>query len=64
MGRPRLPEADARSERVVTFLTPPELRRLHDLALQSGSSLSATAHALLLEAMNTAMNTRRNPNDD
>ena len=51
MGRPRLPETDARSERVVTFLTPPEHQRLSELAQRSKQSLSATCHELIVQAM-------------
>lgn len=51
MGRPRLPKADARSERVVTFLTPPEHQRLTELAQGSKQSLSAKCHELIVQAM-------------
>ncbi|KIC46023.1 hypothetical protein RA28_10365 [Ruegeria sp. ANG-S4] len=51
MGRPRLPQADVRSERVVTFLTPPEHRHLRKLAQVSNQSLSAKCHELLVRAM-------------
>jgi hypothetical protein len=50
-GRPRLPQDRARSERVVTFLTPPEYAALKELAEASGDSLSATSHRLIATAL-------------
>ena len=52
-GRPPLPAGEARSERVVTFLTPSELVALKHLAAASGTSISATCHALLASSLAT-----------
>lgn len=64
MGRPRLPISDARSERVVTFLTPPEYQRLTELANQSEQSLSAQCHDLIAEALKQVATNRRTRNED
>lgn len=59
MGRPRLPTKEARSERVVTFLTPLEHSMLAELARSTDQSVSAMCHELLVQAMkNTEMQGR------
>ena len=50
-GRPRLPEGRARDQRVVTFLTPEERRRLAEFAEAERLSISAACHALILRGM-------------
>ncbi|MEM6577438.1 MAG: hypothetical protein AAF678_03020 [Pseudomonadota bacterium] len=50
-GRPPLPEEKARSERVVTFLTPAERRKLELRANASGQTLSAAAHELIARGL-------------
>lgn len=50
-GRPPLDPAHARTERVVTFLTPSEMAALSDVAARRRQSISATCHALLANAL-------------
>ncbi|MEM9844616.1 MAG: hypothetical protein AAF965_07430 [Pseudomonadota bacterium] len=50
-GRPPVERAHARSERVVTFLTPDERALLDAYADDLGQSISATAHHLICKAM-------------
>jgi len=51
MGRPPKPSEDARSERVVTYVTKSELRRLERLADRKSLSLSAVVHQLLSRSL-------------
>ena len=46
-GRPPLPRDEARSERVVTFVTPGQFQTLLGIAAQDGSSVSAVVHHIL-----------------
>ena len=55
-GRPRLPRSEARSERVVTFVTPPEMEELTARAQRTGKSLSTTCHELIQRAMAVTTN--------
>lgn len=55
LGRPPLDPAKARTERVVTFLTPPEMAALSAIAERRRQSLSATCHALLADALATGI---------
>ncbi len=50
-GRPSVPYDQARSERVVTFLTPSEMTSLKRLADESAASLSATLHRLVVREL-------------
>ncbi|RBW63022.1 hypothetical protein DS906_00985 [Ruegeria sp. A3M17] len=52
MGRPLLPKAKARTERVVTFLTREERDALAQLANETNRSISATCHDLLRNELN------------
>jgi len=47
LGRPPLPRDRARSERVVSFVTPAELDALREHADASGISVSAVIHQIL-----------------
>jgi hypothetical protein len=47
LGRPPLPRDLARSERVVSFVTPAELDALREHADASGMSVSAVVHQIL-----------------
>ncbi len=49
LGRPPLAPDRVRSQRVVTFLTVPELEQLDALAKQSQESLSSTCRVILTE---------------
>jgi hypothetical protein len=51
LGSPPLPPDQARSERVVSFVTPAELGALRDLASARGVSLSAVIHQILSSAL-------------
>ena len=51
MGRPRLPAEHARSERVVTFVTPRERDALRQLCERWNLPLSATVYRLLSEVL-------------
>ena len=50
-GRPPGPKNRARTKRVVTFVTEPELSRLQAMAVANGASLSATTHHLIARAL-------------
>ena len=51
MGRPRLPREDARSARVVTFVTEQENASLKQLADATSQSLSAVCHRLIAQGL-------------
>lgn len=53
MGRPRLPEAMRRDQRVVSFLTDDEFERLQERAAAEGLTLSATIHQILSRSLRT-----------
>jgi len=46
-GRPRKSRLNARSERLVTFLTKREYEALYCIADENGSSLSSVAHRII-----------------
>jgi hypothetical protein len=48
-GRPPLPSHQARSNRVVTFLTDEELKRLQEISSNVNDSLSSTCHRIIGE---------------
>ncbi len=50
-GRPPLPRDKARSERVVSFVTPGEFQALKELADARGESVSAAVHLILSSAL-------------
>jgi len=50
-GRPPKPRDEARSERVVSFVTRAELDALNQLAEEREQSLSALIHGILLSAL-------------
>ena len=50
-GRPPLPRDEARSERVVTFVTPGQLEALRGIAAQDECSVSAVVHDLLSSSL-------------
>jgi hypothetical protein len=51
LGRPPLPRDRARSERVVSFVTPVELDTLRELADSRGTSVSALIHRILSSSL-------------
>ena len=53
-GRPPKPASDARSRRVVTFLTEEEFEQISAMAHREDLTISATAHQLLLKAFSAA----------
>lgn len=53
-GRPPLPQGQARTARVVVFLTPSELARLSKLARAKRDSLSSTGRRFLLAGLAAA----------
>jgi len=59
LGRPRLPSDVARSERIVTFVTPGEFESIAELSDRLSLSLSATVYRLLSEALERS---KRDPN--
>jgi hypothetical protein len=52
-GRPPKPVEEARSRRTVTFLTESEYRQLVDIARRNNLSISAVAHKLLIQSINS-----------
>ena len=50
-GRPPLLPEEARTERVVTFLTPGERKRLGEFADASAVSISAASHQLIIRSL-------------
>jgi len=50
-GRPKLSQDIARTKRVVTFVTAHEFAMLQEIAGSRSSSLSATCHKLLRDAL-------------
>jgi len=50
-GRPQLETAQARRNRVVTFLRDDELEKLHEIASKRSESLSLTCHRLFLRSL-------------
>lgn len=50
-GRPKLPSGERRSARVVTMVTETEHDALQSIAKQTGTSLSALCHAILVKAV-------------
>ena len=52
-GRPPKPQEKARSRRTVTFLTESEYSRLADIARRNNLSISAAAHKLLIQSINS-----------
>ena len=55
-GRPRLSRHQARSNRVVTFVTQAELESLEQMALQDDRSLSAAVHKIITDYFREAAN--------
>jgi hypothetical protein len=51
LGRPPKPKNEARSERVVTFVTPDQLENLKGIATAEGSSISSVVHHMLASAL-------------
>lgn len=51
MGRPRLPEGEARTERVVAFLRPADLATLERIAAERGVRVGEVARELLERAL-------------
>lgn len=51
LGRPPKPTEEARSRRTVTFLTDSEYHKLVDIAQRNKLSISAAAHKLLLQSI-------------
>jgi hypothetical protein len=51
MGRPPSPRDSVRSNRVVTFVTPAELRKLESIAGHEGKSLSKVVHQILATSL-------------
>ena len=47
LGRPRLPANEARSNRVVTFVTNSELEHLMAMMAKNGETLSSVCHRIL-----------------
>jgi len=47
LGRPPSPAESVRSNRVVTFVTPAELRELESIAGREGISLSKVVHQII-----------------
>ncbi len=58
-GRPPLPKAEVRSERIVTLLTPSQRRRLARLADSTGQTLSGIAHDLIAQGLEREENPRK-----
>ena len=56
-GRPPIPSDRARSQRVVTFLTPREFDQLNELAKEQQSNLSSTIHRVIGEYLARHNNT-------
>ena len=50
-GRPPVPPEQARSHRVVTFVTNSELSQLQSMSNEMDTTLSATIHRLLTESL-------------
>ena len=50
-GRPPKPAGTVRSERVVSFFTPSELRGLEKISDRRGVSLSAVIHSLVTHSL-------------
>ena len=50
-GRPPVPPDQARSHRVVTFVTDSELFQLQSMSNEMDTTLSATIHRLLTESL-------------
>ena len=53
LGRPPKPTEEARSRRTVTFLTESEYGQLADIAERNNLSISAVAHKLLIQSINS-----------
>ena len=53
LGRPPKPAEEARSRRTVTFLTNSEYHKLVDIARRNNLSISAVAHKLLIQSINS-----------
>jgi hypothetical protein len=53
LGRPPKPVEEARSRRTVTFLTEEEHSKLVDIARRNNLSISAVAHKLLIQSINS-----------
>jgi hypothetical protein len=53
LGRPPKPVEEARSRRTVTFLTESEYQQLADIAQRNNLSISAAAHKLLIQSINS-----------
>ena len=53
LGRPPKSAEEARSRRTVTFLTESEYQKLTEIAQRNHLSISAVAHKLLLQAINS-----------
>jgi hypothetical protein len=51
VGRPRLPEGEARTERVVAFLRPDDLATLERIASERGVNVGLVARELLERAL-------------
>ena len=51
LGRPPKPVEEARTRRTVTFLTESEYSKLEGIARRNKLSISATAHQLLLQSI-------------
>ena len=51
LGRPPMPVEEARTRRTVTFLTENEYSKLEEIAHRNKLSISATAHKLLLQSI-------------
>ncbi len=58
-GRPQLPKAEVRSERIVTLLTPSQRHRLTRLAESTGQTLSSVAHDLIAQGLEREENPRK-----
>lgn len=58
-GRPPVERSQARTERVVTFLTMKERALLAAYADNLGQSISATAHHLICSAMENKLDPRK-----
>jgi hypothetical protein len=53
VGRPPLPEGMSRNQRIVTFLTRDEEKRLKDYADSKKLSVSAACHILILKGIDS-----------
>lgn len=51
MGRPRLPANEARSNRIVTFVTNSELEHLKAMMARNGETLSSVCHRILSKSL-------------